>query len=937
MFEERLKTSPANFTLYPLALLAACFALGIAAANFLDLNWQIYFAACLIFAVAAAVFLKKSFALIFLSAAFAAAGALYFSAANQPLAANRLKKLYDEGQIKSGDPIEIEGVLQSKPELAVGGFFLEIKTTRAIYKTAEFAVSGKIRLFAASENEAFAGEYERLNLQSGAIFRAACRLKREDNFLNAGVASQTEILDQSEIDAIGILKSPLLVEKIADAPDFPTLGWIYDWRDNLLNDFKNNFSVSTAGVLIASLLGDKYFLDKQTAEVFREGGTFHVLVISGLHITFIGGLAFVFVRLFTPRRLPRFLIVCAFLWAYALAVGANVPVVRAALMFTILLFSEVIYRRGTLLNSLGACALILLVWRPDDLFSQSFQLTFVSVAALVAVAFPLLEKLHAVGDWRLSAETPAPPNVPLWLKRFCETLYWREAAWRIESGRNVWSANFFKSSFVDWLERSDLQQKILRYVFEAILVSAIVQICLLPLMIIYFHRVSFAGIFLNLWVGIVIAFESFAAIIAVFLARINSALAFPFIKVTEFLNWLLVAVPRLFTENGWASFRVPHYSGALRAIYFLYFLPVLIFAVLLYRWNPFELTKSESSFEMEEEKRKTENEKWFWEKFDFSFKNSFLVKSALVIFAVLFALIVFHPASAPAPDGRLRVDFLDVGQGDSALITFPGGETMLVDGGGKRGAAQMIKPDGGENDEPEIFEPDRQSIGEMVVSRFLWSKGYDAVDCILATHADADHIQGLGDAAKNFSVSAAVFGRTPLKNQEFAAVYNVLQKRGVPILTVARGDVLTFGEVKIEVLSPEKSDAADAPSDNNHSIVLRLNFGARKILLTGDIEKETERELLNAPAFVQTDVIKVAHHGSLTSSTEEFVSAAGAKLAVISVGRESPFGHPRAEIIERWKQSGAQVMTTGENGTISISTDGQDLRLETFRKEKVYR
>jgi competence protein ComEC len=121
------------------------------------------------------------------------------------------------------------------------------------------------------------------------------------------------------------------------------------------------------------LLGNRYFLDKTTAEVFREGGTFHVLVISGLHITFIGGLTLLFVRFFTNQRLWQFIIASSFLWAYSLAVGADVPVVRATIMFTILLFSQVIYRSGTLLNAFGACALILLVWRPNDIFTPSFN------------------------------------------------------------------------------------------------------------------------------------------------------------------------------------------------------------------------------------------------------------------------------------------------------------------------------------------------------------------------------------------------------------------------------------------------------------------------------------------------------------------------------------------------------------------------------------
>jgi len=216
-------------------------------------------------------------------------------------------------------------------------------------------------------------------------------------------------------------------------------------------------------------------------------------------------------------------------------------------------------------------------------------------------------------------------------------------------------------------------------------------------------------------------------------------------------------------------------------------------------------------------------------------------------------------------------------------------------------------------------------------------KGYSQIDYILATHADADHIQGLLDVAKNFRPRAAIFGRTPMKDAEFVELHSILQKRGIEEATISRGDVLVFDDVKIEVLNPLRNESAEDVSVNNNSLVLRVFYGERKFLLTGDIEKETETLLLNAPEFLQTDVIKVAHHGSRTSSTQEFINLTKAKVAVISVGRESPYEHPHEEVVERWKNAGAKVMTTGENGTISISTDGRDLQLKTFNREKSYR
>ncbi|MGC2238276.1 MAG: ComEC/Rec2 family competence protein [Pyrinomonadaceae bacterium] len=912
MPENFPKSQSADFASFPLLWLAVCFAFGVVSAKFLTFNWQISLAACLIPTLFTLVLIRQKLSLIFLSAAFIAAGALVFQIENQNIPAARLKRLLDESRIKSGEPIEIEGVLQSKPELAAGGFFLELKTEKAIYKNSEIEVAGNVRLFAPSQNEQTAEEYNHLNLQFGSRIRVACNLKRENKYANPGVISQKEILDQIDLDATAMIKSPLLVEKLGETQTFAPLKWIYERRQDLIIEFKNHFSASTAGVLIASLLGDKYFLDRQTAEVFREGGTFHVLVISGLHITFIGALTLLFVRFFTRKRLWQFLIATAFLWTYSLAVGAEIPVVRAAIMFTILLFSQVIYRRGTLLNSLGACVLILLVWRPADLFTASFQLTIVSVAAIVATAFPLIEKLRAIGGWSPSATTPFPPNVPVWLKRFCETLYWREAVWERDSSRQIWSAKLFKSPYLNWLEKRNLQNP-LRYIFEAFLVSIIVQLWLLPLLVVYFHRVSIFGVFLNLWVGIAIAFESFAAIIAVFLGQISNWLAFPFIKLTEFFNWLLLSLPNLLTENYWASIRLPHYSGAMKAIYFLYFVPILFSAFALYRWKPFELG---SKFKVQSPKFKF-------------FSASQFHRVAATVFLILLVLIIFHPLSAQRADGKLHVDFLDVGQGDSIFITFPNGETLLVDGGGRVNFNKIYVQNEFE-DEPELFEPDTQNIGETVVSAYLWEKGYDKINYILATHADADHIQGLSDAAKNFKVKAALFGRTPFKNENFAELYSILQKREIPAIKLARGDVLTFGNVKVEILFPVRDNAQETVSDNNHSVVLRIIYGTRKFLLTGDIEKEAEKELLQNPEFLQADVVKVAHHGSRTSSTQDFVNAAQAQIVVIPVGKDSPFGHPHEEVLERWKSAGAKILTTGERGTISISTDGKDLQVVTF-------
>jgi competence protein ComEC len=134
------------------------------------------------------------------------------------------------------------------------------------------------------------------------------------------------------------------------------------------------------------------------------------------------------------------------------------------------------------------------------------------------------------------------------------------------------------------------------------------------------------------------------------------------------------------------------------------------------------------------------------------------------------------------------------------------------------------------------------------------------------------------------------------------------------------------------VLWPTHTTTSNAPSRNDDSVVLRLRFKEKTFLLTGDIEKHAESALVSTGDDLRCDIIKVAHHGSKTSSTEAFVARTHPSIAIIPVGLSSIFGHPHPDVIERWRASGTQILTTGRSGTITVSTDGHDLKVETFIK-----
>jgi competence protein ComEC len=517
------------------------------------------------------------------------------------------------------------------------------------------------------------------------------------------------------------------------------------------------------------------------------------------------------------------------------------------------------------------------------------------VLAIVAIAWPLLQTYAAIGAWYPSRETPRPPACSRGLRWVCEVLFWSERRWAREIARSPYRYRLFKTPLAAVLERYRVQA-CLRYVFAAGVVSASVQLALLPLLIVYFHRLSLASLILNIVVSVLLAALTAVALFALLLAQLSAALAAPFIHLADAINWLMVHSVDPFTRLNLASIRVPEYSGRGALVYVLYFVPLL--ALVLKRKH---------------------------------------LRLAVPAQLMLVFVVILHPFSVGS-DGKLRVDFLDVGQGDAALITMPDGRTLLVDGGGRPESVDQSRM---KTDRRGRTNADRRSIGEAVVSEYLWWRGIDAVDYVLATHADADHIDGLNDVLRNFTVTAALVARSPANDPEYAKFAQTLAATQTPQAMLQAGDVIRFGNVTVEVLWPPATADPDAPSRNNDSIVLRLTYGQRKLLFTGDIERSTERALVastnnftaggatnnlrTVANKLQSDIVKVPHHGSKTSSTPPFVTATHAQTAIISVGQYSMFGHPHREVVERWLASGAQVLTTGKCGTITVTTDGTDL------------
>ena len=905
-----------RFSQTPLLLLAIALATGILAGHFVAPKSSAVLASAIAVAALTSLLLpyliatrRYAIAGSALVAAFVSVGFLFSLIDSRPIAPNRIARMLDEGAIASGEPVELAGVVSGEPEPAPESFYLTMKAESISLKGSEHNAAGTVFLLVPVRDEQVQRDYDALELRHGARVRVMTTLDREENFRNPGVLPFTEYLERKGYDATGVIKSPLLVERLDDERVFLPVAWLYEWRHRLGRQFASTFSPETAGVLEAALLGNRYNVSRTTADRFRAGGTFHILVIAGLHVGFVAGVAFLLVRWLTRNRFLQFICATTLIWAYVIAVGAHEPVVRAALMFTLAVFAPIVWRRTNLLNAIGAAAFALLVWWPNDLFDPAYQLTFMSVLPIALLAAPLLRHMQQVGAWTPTAETPYPPGGPIWFRRLSEALFWSEREWQAEIAASNISYRLFKTPVAAKLERWHIQ-KPLRFALSAIVISASLQVGIAPLMLLYFHRLSFASLFLNIFVGSLMVVLASLAIIGVVVAQISSWLAWPLIALADKVNWLMTHLVDPFSKLGVASIRLPHYSGWPAGVYVLYYVPLAFLILALARWKPLRLS-------------------WVGKLANGNLSPRSIRLAAIAFVAVL-AFIVMHPFSAPRPDGKLHVDFLDVGQGDAALVTMPDGTTLMIDGGGRPNVTSG-DPNDGDADVP--FQRDTRSIGDGVVSEFLWERGLDRVDYISPTHADADHIDGLNDVARNFVVRSAIVARTPVDDPEFVRFATTMRETGVAVEMVGAGDILHFGDVAIQCFWPPPATDPSATSRNNDGMVLRTRFGERTILFAADIEKQSEGALVKEGVDLHSDVVKVAHHGSRTSSIEPFVAATRPSLAVISVGRTSPFGHPSKEVVDRWRASGAEVMTSGQRGTISVTTDGKDLGVSTFVRQ----
>ncbi len=668
-----------------------------------------------------------------------------------------------------------------------------------------------------------------------------------------------------------------------------------------------------AAMLAAMVAGDRTYLTHSLRVGFERTGSFHMLVVSGLHLAIVAGFLFWIFKQMRLPRVPATLLTIAASFAYALFTGFATPVQRSLWMVTLYLAGRLVYRDRSPLNTIGFAALCLLVVSPRSLFDSSLQMTLLAVIAIAGVAAPLLAAtLHpyaaATRDLKLAAiDIKLPPT----LAEF--RLIARTLAERIERAGN---------RTIAWRIFPRALRFAIRLV-ELVMISCVVELAMTLPMALYFHRITLFALPVNLLIVPILAVLIPMALVMLLLLTLWPAAAVvPALAVAATMH-LGVGLVQRFGALRFGDLRIP---GPLlwQSIAFCALLGAAIAlaragrkhpsfvsrlsrepsALAAYaRWSAFlhrllplrfaTLGSPQAPVRVPDLRDRRRLGRW--------------QRSAAWLALLAAALLSVWPRPVARPRGALLVEVIDVGQGDSILVITPDGKTMLVDAGGFGGGPRQA---------PQNFD-----IGEDVVSPALWARGIRHLDVVALSHAHSDHMGGMPAVLRNFHPSELWVGNNP-PVPAYRALLDEAASLHIRVRSFRAGDRFAFGDTEVHVLAPFSSYRPGPDPTNDDSMVLHLRYGKTSVLLEGDAEAPVEQAMLTESGL-QSTLLKVGHHGSITSTRPEFLRRVAPQWAAISCGLHNRYGHPREEVLDALEQAHVRTVQTATSGIACFHLDGK--------------
>lgn len=738
--------------------------------------------------------------------------------------------------------LSVEGLVIESPVVYQDKDVLIVRCMRIFKDHSYIPTAGTIRLAVPPD----------ANFHYGDFIRFHSNIKKIQNFNNPGRFDYERFMNRQGIYVSGFIDNPSDIVLLRTNTAGGIKLTLDSFRNYLQDIIKNNSFSPEKEIITAMTLGNQNEIPPDIRDDFTKTGTAHILSISGLHIGMVAG-TFFFFAFFLLKSSEYMMLrfntikiaaITAFVmvFIYALIAGMGVTVMRATLMAFIFLIALLMGRQKDMYNVLAVAGLVILGVSPDALFDISFQLSFISVFAIIYIV----------------------PRL-----RF----------------------SFFDqfSSFPSWI------RGMIYYIDLSARVCMAATLGTLPLVLYYFDSLSLVTLIANMVVVPLLGTLTLSLSMFFILCSFSPVLSGYIIQLASFLTQISISIIHQMASFSWSSISMtkPHWIEIV-----LFYGFIFICAEFIDEKENVKATHKNSSFKLR------------------------VLKYLSMTIILCFVADITYWSFRDKFSSDLKITILDVGQGNSTFVEFPGGTHMMIDGGG--------------------FAKGSFDIGRGVLAPFLYKKKVRHVETAVLSHPHPDHLIGLIFIMNHFRVRQIWETGAQVDRKIFPGWGKTIKSNhiNVSIMSNKQPEII-IQNVKINILWPPDLSLADIKNfsydqENDFSAVLKITYGHIRFLIPGDISADIEKKLIQSGIDLKSDVLVVPHHGSDHSSSPEFIRAVGCRYAVVSAGKSNIFKHPHPSVLERYLRAGVKIYRTDRDGAILFKTDGTTLTLDTFIQPDKY-
>lgn len=637
---------------------------------------------------------------------------------------------------------------------------------------------------------------------------------------------------------------------------------------------------NSASLLKGILLGDCTDISSDVKENFKECNLSHMLAVSGAHLSYlIIGINIILSKKIFGKRASKIITIFGII-IFMNITNMSPSIERAGISSIICIIASLIHRKPDSINAVAIAVLCTVIKNPLSILNVGMQLSYAGTLSLLMFA-----NGREKNNSREIIENNEKKEKSKEIVKLKEKIKEQQEDKKYNRDNKENRENEKTKTKRVWI----LCKNIKKYLAESIKVTLCANILIMPLTIYKFNTISLNFILANLVAGPLLGLSLILGLIMLFTSFVSLNIAKLFSFILNIILIILMKSTKLISQIPYSNITVitPHLISI-----------VIIYTIIFLGYY---IAKSP------EHRKKLKT------------KNKLIIKTITIVLSIT---IISVATLRLLEEKKLKLYFVDVGQGDCTYLKTPSEKNILIDGGGNR-------------------DKEKYDVGKKVLLPYLLDRRVKKLDYIIVSHFDADHAQGLEAVIQNIKVKNIIVCKQASDSALYKEIIKLCKKKNVNIITVKRGQTIKIDKyVHFEILHPGDIMLDDGKGGLNANAIVAKMYCTIKnktttIMFTGDIEEKAEEELVKIYGDkLKADILKVAHHGSKTSSTAEFLKCVSPKIALIGVGKDNTFGHPNSGVLSRLENINAKIYRTDKLGEITVTISKNKTSIKTMIKDK---